>query len=212
MALRLRLDEEALSRPTDYSRGLSVAETLALQEAVRTRVLEGFLEYCGVKEPESAHIAQAEALLISENPSARADFPGNVLIAREYDRLICLERSETPQGGPLNCPGITDFPELGLRVTCRAADILENTPDVFTVNPEGALILRFRQSGDSIRLSGGTRSLKKLFIDRKIPAASRDRIPIIADSRGILGIRGIGASLDRQANAFPAIQIRFDTI
>ena len=212
MALRLRLDEEALSQPTDYSRGLSVSETLALPEALRARVLEGFLEYCGVKEPESAHITQAEALLVSESPSARAHFPGNVLLAREYDRLVCPERSEAPLGGPLNCPGTTDFPELGLRVTCRTADTFENTPDVFTVNPEGTLLLRFRQSGDSIRLSGGSRSLKKLFIDRKIPAASRGRIPIIADSRGILGIRGIGASLDRQANTFPAIQIRFDTI
>ena len=212
MALRLRLDEEALARPTDYSQGLSVSETLALPEAVRTRVLEGFLEYCGVREPESAHIGQAMALLTSHNPSAQARFPGRTVISREYDRLISLKVSEPPRGGSLQCPGITDFPELGLRVICREADTLENTPDVFTVNPDGALLLRFRQSGDSIRLSGGSRSLKKLFIDRKIPAASRDRIPIIADSRGILGIQGIGASLDRQANAFPAIQIRFDTI
>ena len=212
MALRLRLDEAALSRPADGSGALTVSETLAQPEAIRSRVLESFLESCGVKEPESAHIAQAEALLRSDNPSARARFPGNVTIGREYDRLVCLQNISVPQGGLLNCPGITDFSELGLRVVCTETDTLENSPEVFTVTPEGPLVLRFRHSGDSIRLFGGSRSLKKLFIDRKIPAAQRDRIPVIADNRGLVGVRGIGASLDRQANAFPAIQIRFENI
>lgn len=212
MALRLRLDEAALTPDTDYAGGLSVPETLALPEAVRSRVLEGFLEYCGVREPESAHIAQAEALLRSDNPSSRAHFPGGIVIAREYDLLTALKQTQAPEGGSLNCPGITEFPALGLRVVCREAETLENTPHLFTVVPEGTLVLRFRQTGDSIRLSGGSRSLKKLFIDRKIPAANRDRIPVIADDLGLAAVYGIGTSLERQAQAFPAIQIQFENI
>ena len=212
MALRLRLDEAALTPDTDYSAGVSVPETLALPEAVRSRILEGFLAYCGVREPESAHIAQAEALLVSDNPSARANFPGGIVIARQYDRLVALPQTEAPEGGSLNCPGITEFPALGLRVVCAEAETLENNPQLFTVAPEGTPVLRFRQTGDSIRLPGGSRSLKKLFIDRKIPAASRDRIPVIADEKGLIGVYGIGASLDRQAQAFPAIQIQFENI
>jgi tRNA(Ile)-lysidine synthase len=212
MALRLRLDEAALTPDTDYSAGVSVPETLALPEAVRSRCLEGFLEHCGVREPESAHIVQAEALLHSDNPSARANFPGNIVIAREYDRLTALNREPNPEGGPLRCPGITEFPALGLRVVCAEAETLENNPQLFTVTPEGTPVLRFRQTGDSIRLPGGSRSLKKLFIDRKIPAANRDRIPVIADESGLIGVYGIGTSLDRQAQAFPAIQIQFENI
>lgn len=212
MALRLRLDEAALTPDTDYAGGLSVPETLALPEAVRSRVLEGFLEYCGVREPESAHIARAEALLRSDNPSSRAHFPGGIVIAREYDLLTALKQTQAPEGGSLNCPGITEFPALGLRVVCREAETLENTPHLFTVVPEGTLVLRFRQTGDSIRLSGGSRSLKKLFIDRKIPAANRDRIPVIADDLGLAAVYGIGTSLERQAQAFPAIQIQFENI
>ena len=212
MALRLRLDEAALTPDTDYSAGVSVPETLALPEAVRSRILEGFLADCGVREPESAHITQVEALLVSDNPSARANFPGGIVIAREYDRLTALNREPSPEGGPLRCPGITEFPALGLRVVCAEAETLENNPQLFTVAPEGTPVLRFRQTGDSIRLPGGSRSLKKLFIDRKIPAASRDRIPVIADEKGLIGVYGIGASLDRQAQAFPAIQIQFENI
>ena len=69
--------------------------------------------------------------------------------------------------------------------------------------------IRARRSGDSIRLSGGTKSLKKLFIDRKIPAAERSRIPVLADDRGILGVYSIGANMDRAAKDIPAAAIQF---
>lgn len=74
------------------------------------------------------------------------------------------------------------------------------------------MFLRSRQSGDNIRLPGGTKSLKKLFIDRKIPAAARQQIPILCDSRGILGVVGIGVHLDRAADTLPAATVRFETL
>ena len=94
----------------------------------------------------------------------------------------------------------------------KDADSLQNRADRFTVQPKGALCLRSRKEGDSIRLSGGTKSLKKLFIDRKIPAMQRSGIPIVADEAGVLGIMGIGPNLDRLATGFPAIEIRFKKI
>ena len=76
--------------------------------------------------------------------------------------------------------------------------------------PEGEIRLRPRQTGDSIRLSGGSRSLKKLFIDRKIPAAHRRLIPVVCDEQGILGVYSIGVNLDRIAEGMPAVTIRFE--
>ena len=71
-------------------------------------------------------------------------------------------------------------------------------PKIFRVFPQGPMVLRGRLPGDEISLSGGTKSVKKLFIDRKIPAAQRLRVPIVADSGGILGICGIGADVRRR--------------
>ena len=70
--------------------------------------------------------------------------------------------------------------------------------------------LRSRQSGDSIRLHGGSKSLKKLFIDRKIPAAQRDRIPVVCDEQGILGVYSVGVNLDRVADPLDCVTIRFE--
>ena len=55
------------------------------------------------------------------------------------------------------------------------------------VPPWPGLAIRSRQTGDEITLSNGhRRSLKKLFIDRKIPKALRDSFPVAADGDGVI--------------------------
>ena len=61
-------------------------------------------------------------------------------------------------------------------------------------------------------MQGGTKSLKELMIDKKIPAAERDQIPVICDDAGILGVWGIGANLDRISGQGTAVEIRFEDI
>jgi tRNA(Ile)-lysidine synthase len=48
--------------------------------------------------------------------------------------------------------------------------------------------LRTREPGDRIRLSGGTRKLSDVLIDRKIPRESRDQIPLVAQNSEVLWI------------------------
>ena len=210
MALRLRQDEDALASQTEFETLPTVQTLKTMHPALRSRCLERFLKENGVKEPEEIHIAQTEALVFSDKPSARASLPGGITIARCYDRLEALEKDTLPEAVALSCPGEIVF--CGLRVTCCPAEEIINTPDTFTVIPQGDMTLRTRQSGDSIRLSGGSKSLKKLFIDRKIPAAQRGRIPVLCDEQGILGVYSIGTNLDRIADTLPAITIRFDIL
>ena len=210
MALRLREDEAALTEKWDFSQGLSVDAVRDAAPAIKNRMLSRFLEYCGVKEPAANHIRLAESLACSENPSARASFPGGVTVSRQYDRLVAVEEKPLLQPILLNCPGVTQIPELGLEVTCREADTLCNNENTFTVCPDGDLILRARCAGDEMKLSGGTKSLKKLFIDRKIPARDRDNIPVLADAAGVLGVYGIGVNLKRAAAALPAVTFCFE--
>jgi hypothetical protein len=58
----------------------------------------------------------------------------------------------------------------------------------------------------------GTCTLKKLFIDRKIPAHQRNRIPVLADEQGVLGVWGIGTNVDRLAQETPAMQIQIEIL
>ena len=178
-----------------------------MDPALRSRMLERFLKCSGVREPEQSHISQAEALVFSEKPSAKARFPGGITISRCYGRLEAISQEE--HLAPQVLEDVLELPELGLRVTVSEAEEIIQTPDTFTVKPGGPWILRSRETGDHIRLKGGSKSLKKLFIDRKIPASHRDRVPVIADETGILGVYGIGTDLDHGAQQLPAVTIRF---
>ena len=76
------------------------------------------------------------------------------------------------------------------------------------VSPVGNVVVRSRQAGDSIRLPGGTKSLKKLFIDRKIPAERRPFVTVVADDQGVLAVEGFGYNLDRLTDN-GGVQIEF---
>ena len=208
MALRLREDEDCLSRQSDFDVLPDVETLKAMPSAVRNRCLEKFLKKSGVKEPEDRHISAAEDLLFSHRPSARASFPGGVVIARRYDRLEALTEEAPLEEIPLQIPGTTQIP--GYRITCTPAEKILSGTDTFTVCPVGRVTVTGRRSGDSIRLSGGSKSLKKLFIDRKIPAADRDSIPVLRDEAGILGVYGIGPHWDRTAKILPAMIIHIE--
>ncbi len=212
MALQLRLDEQALEDMAQVSRPLRVSQLREMPPALRRRALGTFLKESGVPEPEMEHIFLAENLVFSDRPSAKADFPGGIIISRNYDVLESSVREEPIREMILNCPGVTELPELGLRIICREAEDLTQTKMHMTVKSVDNAVIRCRQPGDVIRISGGSKELKKLFIDRKIPAGQRLRIPVLADAHGILGVCGIGVNLNRAAKDLPAISIRFEKI
>lgn len=210
MALRLREDEACLSQLSRYETLPEVETLRTLPSAVRSRMLERFLKENGVREPEDVHIAQAEALVFSDSPSASAAFPGGVTLSRQYGHLTANPTGEAFTPVTLTCPGSAEA--AGIRITCEPARELAQSENLLTVCPVGKISIRPRQTGDKIRLSGGSKSLKKLFIDRKIPAADRGRIPVVCDETGILGVYSIGVNLDRAAQILPAVTIRFERI
>ena len=210
MALRLRLDEEFLSQQTNSTALPPVESLKTMPQALRSRHLEAFLKRSGVREPEDAHIAMAEALVFSDKPSAKASFPGGVTIARSYDRLEALGDTDALEEILLPCPGQVEL--SGLQIICSPAGEMLDTPDAFTVSPAGDIKVRSRKSGDSIRRPGGSKSLKKLFIDRKIPASRRQQIPVVCDEAGILGVYSIGKNLERSDISKNTVTIRFEKI
>ena len=199
-ALRLRQDEEALDAQAVLTD--SVEALRAMPGAVQNRALRKLLLAFGVKEPEAEHVQLLRKLVYSQNPSASGAFPGGILIGREYDRLLLREESVPIPAYVLQNPGETVIPELGIRVVCGN----EGTP----VHGMGTLILRSREAGDTIRLSCGTKQLKKLFIDKKIPVSRRNRVPVITDEAGVLLIPEL--NLRRYSEEAPNCRVRIEKL
>lgn len=205
MALLLRQDEACLQAMIPEEQMPDVSRLKAMEPALRRRTLERFLKAQGVREPEQIHILQAEQLLYHWSPSASMQFPGGVTIGRQYDRLVRLECAPELPETRLSVLGETCIG--GKRFVSEYATDLEERPDSVLVCPVGVLIVRSRRSGDTMRLPGGTRSLKKMYIDRKIPASQRAAVPVLADDRGVLAVFGIGTDIRFRPDSLPAVRV-----
>jgi len=121
------------------------------------------------------------------------------------------------------------IPALGLKISCKTVvcnAIIERanndkinksfTSYLFkSIDICGKISVRSRREGDSIRFSDkiGRKTLKKLFIEKRIPVRKRGLVPIVADEESVLAIYGLGIG-DRAAPSPGdlAIQIDFEQI
>jgi tRNA(Ile)-lysidine synthase len=102
----------------------------------------------------------------------------------------------------LDIPGVTRVGPLGLTVEARILrrsglprDLRKMGPNMAYFDREqivSPVLVRLRSPGDRFQPMGmpGSRKLKDVFIDDKIPKGTRDRIPLLADAEGVFWIIG----------------------
>lgn len=76
---------------------------------------------------------------------------------------------------------------------------------------KGGIIVRSREQGDKIKLSAGSKKIKQLFIDLKIPKEERCKIPIIVDNEDIMcvGNQRISENYKIDVNTKEVLKISF---
>ena len=181
-----------------------------LPAAIAPRAARRMLEMMGDGNTDcsAAHLKAIVDLATGEDPSAVAFLPHGRLVQRVYKDLLFTTQSEplppfSPT--PLNLDGETALEGTPWRCRCWATTCpAEGEPGVLYLAREaveGELVLRPRQTGDEIALPrrGGTKTVKKLFIDEKVPRRDRERVPVLADGAGVLAVAGFGADQSRLA-------------
>jgi tRNA(Ile)-lysidine synthase len=178
-----------------------VDELLALHPSVAARVIAAL---AGVRL--SHERTKAVLRLCGRGlPSGEARLPGGKSAFREYGALRFGD-TEAPRGfEPLElAPGARVCLETGIIVTCETGahyDRINKYLTTFVFDRAkicGKLYVRPRAPGDAISFWWAekgrtmTKTLKKLFIERRIPARERALVPVIADELGPLAVYGIG--------------------
>lgn len=193
-AQRIRADAALLD---DLASELDATDVRALREApgpLRRRALERLLRENGFPEPSASHLEQAESVVFSASPSARVTLSG-VTLRRSYEKLTVEREQIVVKTRELPREGLTALPEIGIAIRTTMVD----GPGENIVSPVGRMIVRSRQSGDALTTKGGTKSLKKRFIDRKLPQWERPAVPVIADEAGVLAVMGFGPDENRRS-------------
>jgi tRNA(Ile)-lysidine synthase len=116
--------------------------------------------------------------------------------------------------------GVNELKKLGLRVTveqhsaeedCRSKDEYIKCFDSSKVN--GDITLRFRKPGDKFNPLGmaGSKKLKDIFIDMKVPQDKRDKTPLICFGDHIAWIVGYktsdGSKIDKSTKTIIKIRV-----
>ena len=179
-------------------------------DALQKRALRCLLRTYLPQDVALTHITALQSLLSAPSPSARISLPGGLTARRSYDSFtITREKPASFAPAVLKIPGETCLPELGLRFFCEMEEKFKkfaNTPFHFAVKydmiAQSIISVRPRRSGDVLLLRGGHRkTLKKLLIDRKIPRAERERIPVIATETAVLAVAGVGVDAKYEPGA-----------
>lgn len=189
-----RREGEALVLARDILRGYD--------SAVASRILRSLLRHFGVVLGRTG--TRLALQFISDAPSGREmTLPGALRLSTEFDTVRIERAAEAPPDVPLPIPGDRPEGEGEARIGGRTRRVAWRT-GVPGEAPGGAvalareelrfpLLLRGWRPGDRMRTPAGTRKLKKIFGERRVPRSERGRAPVLADAGGaVLWVAGVG--------------------
>jgi tRNA(Ile)-lysidine synthase len=153
-----------------------------------------------------AHVESMLRLMLDGGPSDSIDLPGGWRAAREYNLLRLLNARERRAGradfsAAIAPDGITIVEAAGFTFeasTIPASDAA--MPESLSVAvfdaakiANAALVARSFRKGDRIHPVGmrGTRKVHDVFVDRKLPRASRECFPVVTLGDAIAWLPGL---------------------
>lgn len=192
--------------------------------AVGARILRSLLRRFGVVPDRDG--TRSALRFIGTAPSGRVlELPGGVTIRTEFGSAR-IERASAPP--PPDAPLVITG-ERG-RGTCRIGGVErtvswrpageapgggDGAGDAVTVAIDGEaalpFLLRGRLPGDRVRTPAGSRTLKRLFNDRRVPRGARPRVPVLADAAGrVLWVAGITRGAPAPARGERGMTVELD--
>lgn len=186
---------------------LDIKRFLQMAQPLQRRAINLILNYLYKLKPaslSSIHIYDVLRLLKGENPNAQLDLPSGLKVTKAYQ--TCYFHFGNLSGGPyyfeLGIHSSIILPN-GIRISLMPSRgyVQDDGGETIHLNRDGVtlpLIVRTREAGDRMKVKGmeGSKKLKTLFIDEKIPLHLRDRWPVVTDYEGrILWVPGLRKSV-----------------
>lgn len=163
---------------------------------IRRRALRlAFAETDGSRTLERVHVEALERLCAGDSPSARVSLPGDIVARREYERLLFEHSSSTVDNATTDELvlelGENTFGNYKIFVEKATAPTILRSRGFSLENPlflraDRRYFVRTRKTGDFIRPKGRGigKSIKKLCVELKLPAAERDLLPLVFAADG----------------------------
>lgn len=188
---------------------IEIPSFLTMPKSLQRRGIQLILNYLYRELPptlSAVHIDNLLTFLASDHPSGELHFPSGLRIVKSYDSCTYTYTDYKVKSSPycvrIDTPGLyklEDGSELKSEVwESYPVDVVGN--DCFIIDPtiiHLPIYVRTRKPGDKMTLKGmnGSKKVKDIFIDGKIPLHCRDLWPIVQDDHGeILWLPGLKKS------------------
>lgn len=201
--------KQQLSRAACFSEGsaeLDIPLFLEMPLPLQRRAIHLILSYLYQEKITFLlyrHVSAICGILEGDHPSAKLDLPLGLTAVREYAKCIFSFHLppenqdfffEPEQGEEVALPnGMSIRWEMNANAPVKDCDyIVVDSQDIRL-----PITVRTRRPGDRLRGKGpqGTKKVKDLFIDRKVPVSKRNSWPIITDGGGeVLWVPGLRKS------------------
>lgn len=191
--------------------------------ALQSKAYHLLLDYLYDELPKNLsymHEEQFFALLTSQTANSKLDFPHQLKVEKSYRTLtICFEDTllqESPFHQILSIPGKLLLPDGSVLETAITEDSYQQGKQFYSCGKNQIALplhIRTREPGDRMSWKGlnGSKKIKDIFIDEKVPARLRNSWPIVTDNNGeILWLVGLKKGAPRkQTNDTSFIQLYF---
>lgn len=193
-----RLAAEAMIEESDGAVVLARSVLLAYHPTVAARLLRTLLCRHGSR-PDEAGTRAALEFIRSGGSGRGIELPGGVRVEREFDRIrIAAPPLARRPDEPLHIAAATAGSGR-MRIGGRDLDISWSGhgagTGIGTAELRFPLQLRAWQAGDRIRLGSGTKRLKRLFAEHRVPRSARTSVPVLVDAAGrVVWVAGIATA------------------
>ncbi|MGF7015780.1 tRNA lysidine(34) synthetase TilS [Ornithinibacillus bavariensis] len=174
---------------------LSIEDFSARASALQRRAFHLILNYLYDDLPKDLSYVHEDhffSLIRNDKSNAQIDFPRHLKVEKTYNKLIFSFRQDEIASefeSVITIPGETQLPNGAKIIASFKSEIPfqdENTYVCLKDKVELPLQVRTRRDGDRMSWKGlnGSKKIKDIFIDEKIPLYERNRWPIITDNKG----------------------------
>jgi tRNA(Ile)-lysidine synthase len=217
-----------------FDRAAWRALPVALQRSVLRRAV--YLLRKSLRDVDFCHVEDARRVGLSGETGAQATLPSGLVLSVGYNALIVGDEGDAgpPPDEPLlwqdepllvQVPGAMPLPQSDWALR---AELLErwdleqiaDNPDPWTAYLDmdalaGPLMLRRRRRGDRFRpqgMAGHSVKLSAFLINRKIPRAWRDHVPLLVAGDEIVWVCGrrVGGGVEVRASVQKVARLRFE--
>ncbi len=198
--------DDVCSKISENMISVDVDKFMNTHKALKNRIIRKSIDYIlgNIKGIDQKHIEDVNDLIDSDKNNVRIDLPKGILVYKKNGSILFTDEEiiEEKISYDYSIPksGYIKIKESNTIVESKILSIDEyekSSSDKYVKffdadKIKGSLHIRNRRNGDKIKLLGlgGSKKIKDLLIDLKIPKEQRDLIPILSDEKGIIWVIG----------------------